>query len=59
LEGGVQWSHTSLGKPGDVHAYRAELQGIHSVLMAIKAICIFFGITQGGVDIYCDCDTAL
>jgi len=47
------------GLPRDVNAYRVELHGIHAVLMAIKALCIFFGITQGSVDIYCDCDTAL
>jgi len=27
--------------------------------MIIKAICTFYGVTQGSVDLYCDCDMAL
>jgi len=43
------------GLTADVNAYRAELHGIHMALMAIKAICTFFGITQeGSIDVYCD-----
>jgi len=47
--------HTPVsGLPRDVNAYRAELHGIHAVLMVIKAIIIFFGITCRSIDIYCD-----
>jgi len=48
-----------LGLPVDVNAYRVELHGIHVALMVIKAICIFYGITQGSVDLFCECDMAL
>jgi len=27
--------------------------------MVIKAICTFYGVTQGSMDLFCDCDTAL
>jgi len=48
-----------LGLPVDVNAYRAELHGIHAVLMVIKAICLFYGVTQGSVDLYYDCNMTL
>jgi len=31
----------------DVNAYQAELQGLHALLLAIKAICSYYSVTSG------------
>jgi len=38
----------------DVNAYRAELQGLHALLLAVKAVCSFHLITSGSILIGCD-----
>ena len=43
----------------EINPYRAELTGIHAVLMAIKATCTFYDITEGSIDIFCDCDNVI
>lgn len=47
------------GTEKERNAYRAELQGIHTLLMAVKAVCTFFHITNGSMELYCDCESAL
>jgi len=38
----------------DVNAYQAELQGLHALLLAIKAICSYYSVTSGLVLVGCD-----
>ena len=47
------------GPPSAANAYRAELQGIHALLMAIKGLCSFHKITTGLVIVGCDNQGAL
>jgi hypothetical protein len=37
-----------------VNAYRSELPGIHSILLALTAVSIFFHLTEGAITIGCD-----
>ena len=37
------------GNPKETNAYRAELQGLHAMLMAITILCEFHWITQGSL----------
>jgi hypothetical protein len=37
-----------------VNSYRSELQGIHTILLGIAAVCNFYHITEGMVTIGCD-----
>ena len=37
-----------------VNAYRAELQGIHTILLVVKAICSGYNIKARAVTIGCD-----
>ena len=39
--------------------YRAELGGIHLVLTVLQLMCEVCGITEGSVNIYCDCEAAI
>lgn len=45
---------TLSGEGWVVNAYRSELQGIHSILLAITAVCLFYHITEGSITIGCD-----
>jgi len=47
------------GPPSAANAYRAELQGLHTLLMAIKGLCSFHRITTGSVIVGCDNQGAL
>jgi hypothetical protein len=42
------------GEEQVVNAYRSELQGIHSILFMLTAVCTFFHITAGAITIGCD-----
>ena len=42
------------GTKAETNAYQAELQGIHTILMALKAICDFHLIQHGSITIHCD-----
>jgi hypothetical protein len=53
--GQAMWGTTQTsGTALDVNAYRSELQGIHTILMAVTAVCLFFHITEGEITIGCD-----
>jgi hypothetical protein len=43
----------------EVNPYRTELQGIHTLLMAIKAICTYYEVYEGSIDVFCDCDNII
>jgi len=47
------------GPPSAANTYRAELQGLHTLLMAIKGLCSFHRITTGSVIVGCDNQGAL
>jgi len=51
-------THVS-GPPSEANAYRAELQGLHSLLMAIKGLCSFHQIATGSIIVGCDNQGAL
>jgi len=51
-------THVS-GPPSETNAYHAELQGLHSLLMAIKGVCSFYHITTRSVVVGCDNQGAL
>jgi len=42
------------GPPADANVYRAELQGLHALLLAIKDLCSFHAITSVLVVVGCD-----
>ena len=42
------------GTKAETNAYLVELQGIHTILMALKAICDFHLIQHGSITIHCD-----
>jgi len=42
------------GVMNDVNAYHAELQGLHALLLAVKAVCSFYSITSGSILIGCN-----
>jgi len=44
----------STGGPGISNAYRAELQGMHAMLLATQSICTAFSLTSGKVTLGCD-----
>jgi len=46
-------AHVS-GVTNDVNAYRAELQGLHALLLVVKSVCSFYLITSGSILIGCD-----
>lgn len=37
-----------------INSYRAELQGLHALLLAVEILCSFHHITEGRITIYCD-----
>ena len=42
------------GTKDEVNPYRSELQGIHTILLAIKAVCMLHQITSGKAKLACD-----
>ena len=42
------------GTKAETNAYRVELQGIHTILMALKVICDFHLIQHGSITIHCN-----
>jgi len=42
------------GPPTEINAYRAELQGIHNLLVAIEFFCAQYDIKEGGITVGCD-----
>ena len=42
------------GTEAETNAYQAELQDIHTILMALKVICDFHLIQHRGITIHCD-----
>ena len=47
------------GRPLEVNAYRSELQGFHSMLLALHQICRFYKLTEGHITLACDNDTCM
>jgi hypothetical protein len=44
------------GQPSDTNAYRAELQGIHALLLAATVVCRAHRIGSGALTVGCDCE---
>lgn len=42
------------GQPREVTPYRSELQGIHTGLLAVSAVCAFCGVSMGSLRVGCD-----
>lgn len=42
------------GAPDSINSYRAELQGLHCILLAVHTLCNFHLITQGHLLLFCD-----
>lgn len=42
-----------------VNAYRSELQGMHTMLLAIHVVCLVHGITDGAARLGCDNETTV
>jgi hypothetical protein len=57
-DGGSGVVQTS-GDEHEANTYHSKLQGLHSLLMAILAICQFHNVLEGKVTICCDNDRAL
>jgi hypothetical protein len=47
------------GTAKDQSAYRSELAGIYSIMVAITKLCNFFDIQQGAIELGCDGQSAL
>jgi hypothetical protein len=47
------------GNANDQSAYRSELAGIYSILVAVTKLCNFFDIQQGAIELGCDGQSAL
>ena len=45
------------GTRREINAYRSELQGIHAILLAVKAICQLHNVHQGSIRLACDNNT--
>jgi hypothetical protein len=48
--------------PGDTEdqgSYRSELSGLHGIILVIHALCEFYKIDQGTIEVGCDSITAL
>ena len=51
----AMWGTTQTsGSEREVNPYRSELQGIHTTLLAMDAVCTFCHITDGAITIGCD-----
>jgi hypothetical protein len=57
-DGGSGVVQTS-GDEHEANTYHSKLQGLHSLLMAVLAICQFHNVLEGKVTICCDNDRAL
>lgn len=42
------------GPPAFVNSYRAELQGLHTLLLALDTLCTYYSITHGSIHLFCD-----
>ena len=58
-EGSCQGTVRVSGSEDDVNPYRAESQGVHAQLMALKAICFRHNIQQGSARLGCDNETCV
>ena len=47
------------GEGNMVNAYRSELQGMHTMMLAIYAICMVHRVTEGGGSLGCDNETTV
>ena len=47
------------GLPQEVNAYQSELQGIHTILLALTCICKVFNITDGQVILACNNEVSM
>jgi hypothetical protein len=47
------------GDEHEVNAYHSELQGLHSLLLAIYVVCVFHQVKSGKVIVCCNNDHAI
>ena len=47
------------GEPSDQSSYRSELAGLFGVVTMVHIICEQFQITDGAIEVGCDCESAL
>ncbi len=47
------------GSSKDQSAYRSELAGLYSIMVAIKKICEFFNLREGSIELGCDGQSAI
>lgn len=47
------------GRSADINAYRSELQGLHTMLLAVLLLCQHFDIEDGHVTLACDNEKAI
>jgi len=47
------------GQPSEVNAYRSELQGLHTLLLAVFVLCQHWTITEGRITLACDNEKAI
>ena len=47
------------GITSEVNAYRSELQGLHTMLLAVLIICRHYRITEGQISLACDNEKAI
>ena len=48
-----------IGDKPEAGPYRAELGGVHLVLHVLQVLCDVCCITEGSIEIYCDCEAAI
>jgi hypothetical protein len=47
------------GDTADQGSYRSELSGLYGITLGVYALCEFYKINQGAIEVGCDCITAL
>ena len=47
------------GYPSDQSPYRSELAGLYAIMTAVEAICAFYNIKEGSIEVACDGESAL
>ena len=52
-------AHVTPGHPNDINPYRSELGGILALVIIVDAIATFHDITQGTIELGCDCESGL
>jgi hypothetical protein len=55
----VTVAHCTPGHPSEQNPYRSELGGILAIYVIVERICQRFGITEGAVELGCDCESGL